>query len=177
MVVTARNFVGSYHDPARLPTIEYPEKRQSLPENSRAFPMLIFDGEDAEAGLRCVACKICEKECPPQCIYIVAERDSRGRPLRRPGIFDLDIAVCMSCQICVEVCPFDAIKMDMAFELAGSDRFGSLLLKKQDLAKSDMYFHSIHPSEAVGSDSRVEHIKNPPPRPPAKAAEGTRIAA
>jgi NADH-quinone oxidoreductase subunit I len=30
--------------------------------------LLIYDTDDAEAGLRCVACKICEKECPPQCI-------------------------------------------------------------------------------------------------------------
>lgn len=177
MVVTARNFIGSYHDPGRLPTIEYPEKRQKLPETSRSFPMLIFDGEDPEAGLRCVACKICEKECPPQCIYIVPERDSKGRAVRRPRVFDIDISVCMGCQICVEVCPFDSIKMDVAFEMAGPDRFGGFLLHKEDLAKSDTYFHSIHPSEAVGSDSRVENIKNPPPRPKAAAAEATRMAA
>jgi len=177
MVVTARNFVGSYHDPDRLPTIEYPEKRQKLPENSRSFPMLIFDGEDPEAGLRCVACKICEKECPPQCIYIVAERDSRGKAVRHPKIFDLDISVCMACQICVEVCPFDSIKMDMAFEMAGRDRFGAMLLHKSELAKSDAYFHSIHPSEAVGSDARVEHIKKPAGRSQAAPAEATRKAA
>ncbi len=29
-----------------------------------------------------------------------------------PTRFDIDISVCMSCQICVEVCPFEAIKMD-----------------------------------------------------------------
>ena len=33
----------------------------------------------------------------------------------------------MSCQICVEVCPFDAIKMDTEFELSTDDRFGGLL--------------------------------------------------
>ena len=34
----------------------------------------------------------------------------------------------MSCQICVEVCPFEAIKMDTEFELSTDDRFGGLLL-------------------------------------------------
>ena len=34
----------------------------------------------------------------------------------------------MSCQICVEVCPFEAIKMDTDFELSNTDRFGGLLL-------------------------------------------------
>jgi NADH-quinone oxidoreductase subunit I len=155
LVETARNFVGSYHDPARLVTIEYPDQRQELPENSRNFPMLVFDGEDAVRGLRCVACKICEKECPPQCIYIEVQRDARGKALKHPRIFDLDISVCMSCQICVEVCPFDAIKMDTAFELSTSDRFGGLLLHKAQLAKPNAYYHQIHPSDAAEVDARL----------------------
>ena len=31
---TARNFVGSYTDKARLVTIQYPEERQPLPEHT-----------------------------------------------------------------------------------------------------------------------------------------------
>ena len=155
MVETARNFVGSYHDPARLPTVEYPEQRLPLPENARSFPMLVFDGDDPERGLRCVACKICEKECPPQCIYIVLERDARGKPQKHPRVFDLDLSVCMSCQICVEVCPFDAIKMDTAFELSATDRFGGLLLHKRDLAKPNAYYHQLHPAEAAETDARL----------------------
>ena len=27
--------------------------------------------------LRCVACQICEKECPPQCIYIEKSKDKK----------------------------------------------------------------------------------------------------
>ena len=92
-----------------------------MPENYRNFPFLIYDDDDAEAGLRCVACKICEKECPPQCIYIIKSEDKKpdymGKPQFYPAVFDIDISVCMSCQICVEVCPFEAIKMDKDFEL------------------------------------------------------------
>lgn len=152
---TARNFVGSYHDPARLPTVEYPERRLESPENARVFPFLVYDGADPERGLRCVACKICEKECPPQCIYIVLERDERGKPQKHPRVFDLDISVCMSCQICVEVCPFDAIRMDTAFEWSTPDRFGALLLHKTDLAKPNRYYHQIHPTEAAETDARL----------------------
>src|SRR5687768_7523745 len=126
---TAKNFVGSYSDPERLVTVEYPEERLPLKENSRNFPFLVFDGNE-EKGLRCVACKICEKECPPQCIYIVLERDAKGKPQKHPRIFDIDISVCMSCQICVEVCPFDAIKMDQVYELSRVDRFEGLLMHK-----------------------------------------------
>jgi len=70
-------------------------------------------------------------------------------------VFDIDTSVCMSCQICVEVCPFDAIKMDTEFELSTSDRFGELLLNKDKLAKSNEYYEKIHPTEAAEVDERL----------------------
>jgi NADH-quinone oxidoreductase subunit I len=155
LIETARNFLGSYRDPARLVTIQYPEQKRAIPENNRNFPFLVFDGEDAEKGLRCVSCKICEKECPPQCIYIVPERDENGRPRKHPKVFDIDISVCMSCQICVEVCPFDAIKMDQEFELSRADRFHRLLWRKAELAKSNEYYRQIHPIESAEVDARL----------------------
>ena len=63
----------------------------------------------------------------------------------------------MSCQICVEVCPFDAIKMDQEFELSNTNRFGGLLLHKADLAKSNEYYHRIHPTEATAVDAQLAH--------------------
>src|SRR5436309_1422570 len=159
MAVTARNFVGSYFDKERLITVQYPEERNPLPENYRNFPFLIYDGDDPHAGLRCVACKICEKECPPQCIYIEKSKDKKpdyvGKPQLYPKVFDIDISVCMSCQICVEVCPFEAIKMDTEFELSNTDRFAGLLFDKHQLAKSNEYYRKIHPAEAAAVDGRL----------------------
>src|SRR5580700_6986452 len=159
MAVTARNFVGSYFDKERLTTVQYPEERNPLPENYRNFPFLVYDGDDPNAGLRCVACKICEKECPPQCIYIVKSEDKKpdymGKPQFYPKVFDIDISVCMSCQICVEVCPFEAIKMDKVFELSKRERFDALLQRKSELAKSNTYYHSIHPIEAAEVDAKL----------------------
>jgi NADH-quinone oxidoreductase subunit I len=157
MAVTAKNFVGSYFDKERLITVQYPEERTPLPENYRNFPFLVYDGDDAHAGLRCVACQICEKECPPQCIYITKSKDKKpdyvGKPQFYPAVFDIDISVCMSCQICVEVCPFEAIKMDKVYELSRRERFDALLMDKNELAKSNTYYHGIHPVEAAEVDA------------------------
>src|SRR6266513_3865409 len=159
LTVTARNFVGSYVSDDRLTTVQYPKERLPAKEAARNFPFLVFDGNDPMAGLRCVACQICEKECPPQCIYIVKSKDKKpdyiGKPQFYPATFDIDVSVCMSCQICVEVCPFEAIKMDTEFELSNTDRFGGLLLTKHQLAKSNEAYQKIHPNEAAEVDGRL----------------------
>ena len=159
MAETARNFFGSYVKENRLTTVQYPEERLPQKEAARNFPFLVYDGQDPHAGLRCVACQICEKECPPQCIYITQSKDRKpdyvGKPQFYPAIFDIDVSVCMSCQICVEVCPFEAIKMDTEFELSTSDRFGALLLNKEQLSKSNQYYGKIHPIEAGEVDARL----------------------
>lgn len=154
---TARNFLGSYVTEDRLTTVQYPEERLVPKENARQFPFLVHDGNDPMKGLRCVACQICEKECPPKCIYIVKSKDKRsdykGQMQFYPATFDIDISVCMSCQICVEVCPFESIKMDTEFELSTTDRFGGLLVNKHQLAKSNEHYRRIHPADAAASDA------------------------
>jgi NADH-quinone oxidoreductase subunit I len=163
MVETARNFVGSYTTESRMVTVQYPEEREPLKEATRNFPFLVYDGADPAAGLRCVACQICEKECPPQCIYIIKDTvkkpDYIGKMQMQPKVFDIDVSVCMSCQICVEVCPFEAIKMDNEYELSTTDRFDALLLRKDDLWKSNEYYHKIHPTEAAEVDQRLAEEK------------------
>jgi NADH-quinone oxidoreductase subunit I len=160
LAVTAKNFVGSFHDPARLVTIEYPEQQVPIPENYRNFPFLISENaEDPMGTLRCVACQICEKECPPQCIIIEKSKDKKpdanGKLQLFPAVFSIDISVCMSCQICVEVCPFDAIKMDQVFAIAAPERFNTLLLDLPQLTKPNRYFHQLHPTEAAEVDLRL----------------------
>jgi NADH-quinone oxidoreductase subunit I len=156
---TARNFVGSYLTKDRLTTVQYPEERVPQKEAARNFPFLVYDGDDWQKGLRCVACLICEKECPPQCIYIVKDTarkpDYTGKLQFQPKVFDIDTSVCMSCQICVEVCPFDAIKMDVEYELSTGDRFDSLLMRKAQLARPNQYYQKIHPTEAAEVDARL----------------------
>ena len=177
---TARNFFGSYVSKDRLTTIQFPEERAPRIEASRNFPFLVYDGTDPMAGLRCVSCLICEKECPPKCIFIEKSTDKKpdavGKPQFYPSKFNIDVSVCMSCQICVEVCPFDAIKMDNAFELSATSRFDALLFDKQQLAKPNEYYHEIHPTEASEVDAalaaaRAKAAPKPPPPPAAPTTE------
>src|SRR2546421_9148120 len=107
MGVTARNFVGSCFEKDRLITVQYPEERNPLPENYRNFPFLVYDGADAEAGLRCVACKICEKECPPQCIYITKSDDKKPDYMAKQQFyakgFNITFSLCITGKSCVKV--------------------------------------------------------------------------
>ncbi len=158
MAVTLKNFALSYVDgnrKERLPTVQYPEEGDTVMEFSRNLPFLVYDGENEIEGMRCVACQICERECPPACIYIVKEKDENGKFVKRPKVFDLDASVCMGCQICVEACPFDAIVMDSEFELSSEDRFDGLLYHRDQLLKSNDYYHEIHPDEARERDDRL----------------------
>ena len=77
----------------------------------------------------------------------------------------------MSCQICVEVCPFEAIKMDKVFELSTRERFDALLQRKDELSKSNTYYHNVHPIEAAEVDAKLAEAaaKKKPAAPAAQS--------
>ena len=184
MGVTLKTFIGTYPwgrmllralgTPATngLVTVQYPDVKQEHHERFRYFPFLIYDTTPDD--LRCVACKICEQECPPQCIHIVGPaKDEQGRPLKAHGRtypvkFDIDVSICMSCRICVDVCPFDAIEMDNQYELADTDRWGHMVYDQQQLLKSAEYFKRNKPSESAEVDARLaaKKAKAAPSAPP-----------
>lgn len=160
MGVTLKNFLASYlaprkpaaMDTAGLVTVQYPDERLPEKERFRNFPFLIYD--DQPNNLRCVACDICAKECPPKCIYIVRDTDEQGRPLKRPKIFDIDFTVCMNCGICEESCPFDAIFMDHEFEIGGPDRQKNLVFRRDDLLKPASHLAKIRPTDYAAIEER-----------------------
>ncbi len=49
--------------------------------------------------------------------------------------------------------------MDTEFELSTDDRFGGLLHDRKQLAKSNEYYHHIHPTEAAEVDARLAEEK------------------
>jgi NADH-quinone oxidoreductase subunit I len=66
-------------------TVQYPEEKLPVPEEFRYIPFLVYEEVDGQRKLRCTACGICAKVCPPQCIWIVRSADPEtGRPVPAP---------------------------------------------------------------------------------------------
>lgn len=128
-------------------TIQYPEEKMPVPEEFRYIPFLVYEeGENGEKNMRCTACGICSKVCPPQCIYIVRGSDpSTGKPILAPVEYCIDVDICMNCGFCAEFCPFDAIKMDHDYEIAVYDREKSNIYHLEKLLKPVSYYKSIRP--------------------------------
>jgi NADH-quinone oxidoreductase subunit I len=133
-------------------TAQYPDQKLPVPERFRYIPFLLYDEEpDNERaefdGIRCTACGICAKVCPPQCIWIVQGKGDDGRPRPVATEFYIDASICMSCGFCAEYCPFDAIKMDHEFELSSYERHESWVYDLQELLHPAAYHAAIHPTD------------------------------
>ncbi len=87
-------------------TVQYPLEKRRLPMRSLNRHVLTVDLETGK--LKCTACDQCARICPARCIHIVGE--GKGKE-RYPKAFEIDHNLCMYCNLCVEVCPFDAITM------------------------------------------------------------------
>jgi ferredoxin len=69
----------------------YPYEKRRLAERSRGLIQLIADaGEDTPFNLKCEACLLCEKACPPRCITIEYRPTHRFR--RRSYFSDTSVA-------------------------------------------------------------------------------------
>jgi len=200
--VTLRQFVATYIDdfkqipsryaggrklldqtevpPEGLFTVQYPEERRKVAERFRYIPMLIYEADTGED--RCTACGICAKVCPPQCIWIVRDKDEKGKPITRPAEFYIDTTICMNCGLCAEFCPFDAIKMNHDYEIAAYDRMPELIFDLRELRVPTTYYASIRPTdwaeeEAARKEKEAEKAAAKPAEKPVAAAAAPVAAA
>jgi len=108
-------------------TQQYPEERMPLPARSRSMIKLIYDGEKEQ--FNCVACMMCQKACPNNCIKLEGVRGPDGK--RRMTTFKLDFSTCIFCGYCVEACGFDALTFVPEDYENSVYRRGSLLQDEQ----------------------------------------------
>ena len=135
--------------------VQYPEERMALPEAFRNMPVLLYD--DATGQELCTSCFQCERICPPKVIHITQASDPKtGKPVPAAEEFVIEYDTCMSCGLCAEVCPFDAIKMDHNYELSTPDHLG-LDVHKAALNRPISYYKLIAPN--MWADVQAQALK------------------
>jgi NADH-quinone oxidoreductase subunit I len=129
MRITLRYFV------AKTVTLQYPDVPPVLQPRYRGFHYFEIE--------KCIACDMCAKACPVDCIYIEksgprkidkASGVAKGGAMQR---YAIDYAKCMFCALCVEPCPTDCIHMGNIHDLSGYDR-SSMVVEFTELAKEGL---------------------------------------
>lgn len=135
MKVTLREFF------TKKTTEQYPENRATLKMYDRYRGSLeLIHNERNEH--KCVACGICEMNCPNGTIHVhsdmITEEDGKKRKVLR--VYEYDLGSCIFCQLCVVNCPHGALRFTTEFENAvftreklvrRLNREGSVLEKKE----------------------------------------------
>lgn len=97
----------------------YPEDRETVhvPERFRAILNLKYD---ADGNHKCIACGICERNCPNGTIQLTTKMvdTADGKKKRKLDNYQYDLGSCTFCQLCVTSCPQDALEFKNDFEQA-----------------------------------------------------------
>lgn len=119
----------------RTVTVQYPEQRVNPAPRYRGF-------HEFEADL-CIACDLCVKACPVDCIYIdktgprkidkETGKAAGGELLR----YAIDYSKCLFCALCTEPCPTDCIHMGKLHDLSGYSRQDTIV-EFTELAKKGL---------------------------------------
>lgn len=121
-------------------TEQYPENRDTLKMFDRFRGQLVMPHNENNEH-KCVACGICQMNCPNGSIRVVSETvtDEEGKKKKMLTRYEYDLGSCLYCQLCVRSCPHGAIEFDTKFEHAvftreklvrRLNREGSTLVKK-----------------------------------------------
>jgi NADH-quinone oxidoreductase subunit I len=147
-------------------TVHYPDKVRAYPDRYRGLLALTYDKETGEEN--CIGCRLCEYICPPQVIKVEMLKAEKRNFAK---VFTLELYACEFCELCVQVCPTDAIIMMKSFDMSTSDR-REMLLDKDRLHQIGLQFE---PSWATGN--LLRDMQTPPKAPRAEAAEPGKAAA
>lgn len=120
MAVTFRHFITNFLDNSKLYVRHYPEVKPDMPVRWRGRHRLTTH---EDGTMKCVACYMCQTNCPAKCITIEAGERLDGRSEKMPVRFEIDLLECIYCGYCVEACPMEAIRMDTGiYSIIGEER-------------------------------------------------------
>lgn len=105
-------------------TIQYPDEKLTLPQRERNRLYVNMDD--------CIGCDQCARACPVDCITIETVKSLPTEDLGKTSNgkkkvlwvtqFDIDIAKCCYCQLCVFPCPTECIYMTDVYEFSEYER-------------------------------------------------------
>ncbi|MCP3907777.1 MAG: NADH-quinone oxidoreductase subunit NuoI [Oceanicoccus sp.] len=99
---------------SRTVTMQYPDKEKWMPYPRYRGHHVLRRDENGEN--KCVACELCSKICPTNCITVVPHENEQGK--RRPLVYEVNLARCLFCGLCEDACPEEAIALGSTFEYA-----------------------------------------------------------
>lgn len=102
-------------------TLKYPDQEKWVPY--RRFRGVHTLNRNSEGRELCVACELCSKACPTQCITVIPMEDDTGRGIsdRVARVWKVDLVRCLFCGYCEDACPTRALRLGREYELACTD--------------------------------------------------------
>lgn len=99
-------------------TLKYPDDEKWIPY--RRFRGVHTLNRDENGRELCVACELCSKSCPTQCITVIPMEDDTGRGIsdRVAKVWKVDLVRCLFCGYCEDACPTTALRLGREYELA-----------------------------------------------------------
>ena len=111
-------------------TEQYPENRKTTLHVAKSHRGRLIFKRDEAGNYKCTACTLCEKSCPNGTIKITSHMEEAPETGKKKKVLDdyqYDLGDCMFCQLCTNVCNFDAIEFTNDFENSVFNR-GKLVL-------------------------------------------------
>ena len=140
-------------------TVHYPDVTRAYQDRYRGLLALVYEKDTGEEA--CIGCRLCEFVCPPAVIKVEMLKSEKRNYAKT---FTLELYACEFCELCVQVCPTDAIVMTKSFDMATSDR-REMLLDKDRLHALGLQHQ---PSWATGN--LLRDMQGPPKMARAEAA-------
>ncbi|MEW6510356.1 MAG: NADH-quinone oxidoreductase subunit I [Bacteroidota bacterium] len=151
-------------------TIQYPDVKVKLPE--RARNRLYVNMDD------CIGCDQCAMACPVDCITIETVKSTPDVDLGLTSVgtkkrlyvtqFDIDIAKCCYCALCVYPCPTECIKMTDVYEFSEFERnnliynFATMTPAEVDQARAKL---AAYEKEQAAKKAAAAAAPKPTPAP------------
>lgn len=151
-------FINFFRRPV---TVHYPERPRAYPDRYRGLLVLTYDKDTGEEN--CIGCRLCEFVCPPQVIQVEMLKAEKRNYAKA---FTLELYACEFCELCVQVCPTDAIVMTKSFDMPTADR-REMLLDKDRLHQLGLKHEA---SWATGN--RLRDMQAPPKKAPGEKPAG-----